>query len=208
MRVLTIVFTAMLLIGLSVGGPLAFAQQDEDAQAPQTDQACPPANPPSKSTCPPALGHRGFGLAVSFPFVMSPASTTPPILFVNLFAQGDLSRNVFHRTELRLPFFSAFGLDPSLIAVRQSLLYAFTPPPVVVYMGSGAGTFPILDNGNTGFQFSLLARMGVEVQVAPLGLFLDLAYGTVPVPWKHVNNGNPAAPINNLELSFGAVFHF
>jgi len=215
-RVLTIGLLTALLIGLPFGVTDAFGQEVEE---PQTDQACPPPSQPSKcpQTCPPpsqpskcpgGLGNQAFGLSVSFPFANLPANTATSILFVNLFAQGDLTQNVFHRTEVRLPFFAVFGLDPSLISVRESLLYAFTPAPVVFYVGSGASTIPIATNGNSGFQFSLLARLGVEVQVAPLGLFLDLTYGTVPVPWKHVNNGNPATAINNLELSFGAAFHF
>ncbi len=212
-RVLTIGLLTAVLISLPFGVTDAFGQEVEE---PQSDQACPPSSQPSKccpppsqpSKCPPALSNQAFGLSVSFPFANLPPNTATSLLFVNLFAQGDLTRDVFHRTEVRLPFFPVFGLDPTLISVRQSLLYAFTTAPVIFYVGSGASTLPISTNGNSGFQFSLLARMGVEVQVAPLGLFLDLTYGTVPVPWKHVNNGNPATAINNLELSFGAAFHF
>lgn len=210
MRVLTIAFMAALLIGLSAGAPLATAQEET-----RTDQACPPAScqpcPPggsSSSSCYPAFGQRGFGVSVGFPFAMLPANSGTAMLFLNLFAQGDIGQSAFHRTEVRF-FFGTSGFQPSLTSVRESLLVAFTPPPAVLYFGGGAGTFPIQSfagGGGQGLLMSLFARMGVEVQVAPLGLFLDLVYETMPQPFVDIENG--LTPINNLELSFGAVFHF
>lgn len=209
MRAITIVFIAALLIGLSVGGPTVSAQDEV-----RTDQSCPPSTCPScpgsgpTKGCPSTIGHRGFGLSVGFPFAMLPPDSGTAMLFLNLFAQGDLGENVFHRTEVRF-FFGTSGFQPSLTSVRESLLVAFTPPPAVLYVGGGAGTFPIesfANNGGQGFLLSLFARMGIEVQVAPLGLFLDLSYETMPQPFVDIENGLP--PISNLELGFGAVFHF
>lgn len=188
--------------------------QDEQGQ-PQTDQACPPSScqpcpgdDTPKSSCFPAFGQRGFGISVGFPFAMLPANSGTAMLFLNLFAQGDIAQSAFHRTEVRF-FFGTTGFQPGLTSVRESLLFTFTPPPAVLYFGGGAGTFPIqsfASGGGQGFLMSLLARMGVEVQVAPLGLFLDLVYETMPQPFIDIENG--LTPINNLELSFGAVFHF
>ena len=209
MRVLSILFMAVLLIGLSFGGPTAMAQEE-----PRTDEACPPSCQPCpgpsapKTSCYPAFGQRGFGLSVGFPFAMLPANSGTGMLFLNLFAQGDISQSAFHRTEVRF-FFGTSGFQPGLTSVRESLLVAFTPPPAVLYFGGGAGTFPIQSfagGGGSGLLLSLFARMGVEVQVAPLGLFLDLVYETMPQPFIDIENG--LTPVNNLELSFGAVFHF
>jgi len=210
MRVLTIAFMAALLIGLTLGGPVASAQEEPrtDSACPSGCQPCPGTQTPSKSTCYPAFGQRGFGVAVGFPFAMLPANSGTGMLFLNLFAQGDIAQRSFHRTEVRF-FFGTSGFQPSLTSVRESLLFAFTPPPAVLYFGGGVGTFPIQSfagGGGQGFLTSIFARMGVEVQVAPLGLFLDLVYGSMPQPFVDIENG--LTPINNLELSFGAVFHF
>lgn len=211
MRVLTIVFMVALLIGPSFGGPIAAAQEET-----RTDQACPPpgcqpcpGDGSATSKCFPAFGHRGFGLSVSFPFPLTPPATSTGMLFLNLFGQGNLTSNIFHRTEVRFPF-TVSGFRADLISVRESLLVGFTPPPAILYFGSGVGTFPIIVNtvdGESGFLLSLLARMGIEVQVAPLGLFLDVVYATMPQPFLDIATGG-VTPISNLELSFGAVFHF
>lgn len=160
-----------------------------------------------------SVAHRAFGIDVSFPFALLPTGSTSGMLFLDLLAQGDISNVAFSRTELRF-FFDSTGFQTTLTTLRESLLFALTPSPAVLYAGGGVGAFPIRADGpgggKDGFLLSLFARTGVEVQVAPLGLFLDLSYEVMPQPFVDLDGGAPLSPgtVSALELSFGALFHF
>lgn len=155
------------------------------------------------------ISYRGIGLSVAFPFALLPAGSTSAMLFLDLFAQGDLGEHLFHRTEIRF-FFDATGFQTTLTSVQESVLIAFTPPPAIFYVGGGLGAFPIrVTGGEDGFLLSLQFKTGIEVQVAPLGLFLDLAYETMPQPFADIDGGTfSPATISALELGFGAMIHF
>lgn len=156
---------------------------------------------------------RAIGVSVTFPFAILPAGSTTGMLFLDLIAQGQLGADAFHRTDLRF-FFDSTGFVTTLTSVRESFLFTLTPSPAILYIGAGVGAFPVRatgpGGGTDGFLLSLLARTGVEVQVAPLGLFLDLSYETMPQPFVDIHGGAPLAPgtVSALELSFGALFHF
>lgn len=155
---------------------------------------------------------RGIGIAVTFPFAFLPVvpATSTATFFLDILAQGQISNEVVHRLELRF-FFDTSGFRTNLTALRESLLVLFTPSPAVFYIGGGAGVFPIRVPGvpSEGFLLSLLLRTGVEVQVFPLGLFLDISYEAMPQPFSDIAGGafTPAS-ISALELSFGALIHF
>jgi hypothetical protein len=155
---------------------------------------------------------RGIGISITFPFPFLPTApaTTSATFFLNLLAQGQISQELAHRLELRF-FFDAAGFQTSLTSVRESLLVLFTPAPAVFYIGGGAGTYPIRVPAvpSDGFLLSLLLRTGVEVQVFPLGLFLDIAYETMPQPFVDIAGGTfTPGTISALELTFGALIHF
>lgn len=165
------------------------------------------------------LPARGLGLSVSFPLVLLP--TGPPAassatVFLDLIAQGDLAGDLFYRTELRIFFSLASGLRTDLTSLRESLLIAFTPSPAIFYVGGGIGVFPIefVTTGAAGFLFSTLVRTGIEVQVAPIGLFLDVVYETMPQPFldiqdpTHPTTPNATLVASALELSVGVLIHF
>ena len=163
------------------------------------------------------LPPRGFGLSVSFPLVLlptGPPAATSATAFLDLIAQGALSGDVIHRTELRFFFSLASGLRTDLTSLRESFLIAFTPSPAIFYVGGGLGVFPVEFPGGpplpAGFLFSTLIRAGIEVQVAPIGLFLDVLYETMPQPLLDIQTPAPNASLvaSALELSVGVLIHF
>ncbi len=179
----------------SLGG-IGFAQEEEGPP--------PPLEMPS----------RGIGLAVSFPLPLLPAgppAASTATVFLDLIAQGQVSSEVLHRVELRL-FFSTTGFRTDLTSLRESLLITFTPSPAVFYIGGGWGIFPVefVAAGSAGFLFATFLRTGVEVQVFPIGLFLDVSYGVMPQPFLDVQTPAPNATLvpSVLELSVGALIHF
>jgi len=155
---------------------------------------------------------RGIGIAITFPFPFLPTAplTTSATFFLHLIAQGQFSQELAHRLELRF-FFDSLGFNAPLTSIRESLLVLFTPPPAIFYVGAGAGVFPIRVPAvpSDGLLFSLLIRTGVEVQVAPLGLFLDISYEIMPQPFADIAGGTfTPATISALQLTFGALIHF
>ncbi len=155
---------------------------------------------------------RGIGLSVTFPFGFLPTVplTNTATFFLNLLAQGQISGELVYQTELRF-FIDALGFQTALTSIRESVLILFTPSPASFYIGAGLGAFPIRVPAvpSDGFLLSFLIRTGVEVQVFPLGLFLDITYETMPQPFADIAGGTfTPATISALQLSFGALIHF
>ncbi len=155
---------------------------------------------------------RGIGIAVTFPFAFLPTTpaTTTAMFFLDVLAQGQFNDNLAHRLELRF-FFDTAGFQTSLTSLRESVLVLFTPSPAIFYIGGGAGVFSVRVPAvpASGLLLALLLRTGVEVQVFPLGLFLDISFETMPQPFADIAGGtfSPQA-ISVLQLSFGALIHF
>jgi len=156
---------------------------------------------------PVTISERGIGLAVTFPL---PAGVTTATVMLDLIAQGQLSQDLVNRLEVRFffHFLSAFRAD--LTSLRESLLITFTSSPAIFYIGGGIGVFPIqgVPVGTAdGFLFSLFARTGIEVQVAPLGLFLDVSYEPMPQPFADISAAGSLVT-SAVQLSVGALIHF
>jgi hypothetical protein len=165
---------------------------------------------PALAQEPVAIPQRGMGLAVTFPLALLPAGTTPATVLLDLIAQGQLSQDVVHRLELRFFFHFLTGFRTDLTALRGSLLVNFTPSPAIFYTGGGVGVFPIqgVPAGTAdGLLFSLFVRTGIEVQVAPLGLFLDVSYETMPQPFTDISAAGTLVA-SAIQLSVGALIHF
>jgi len=156
---------------------------------------------------PTVVSQRGIGMAVTFPL---PIGVTTATVLLDLIVQGQLSPDIVNRLEVRFffHFLSAFRAD--LTSLRESLLITFTSAPAVFYIGGGVGVFPIQSvppGAADGFLFSLFARTGIEVQVAPLGLFLDVSYEPMPQPFADISTAGSLVT-SAIELSVGALIHF
>ena len=143
---------------------------------------------------------------------VGPPAVTSATVFLDLLAQGAISSEIFYRTELRFFVSLLSGLRTDLTSLRESLLIAFTPSPAIFYIGAGIGVFPVEVGAapSGGFLFSPLIRTGIEVQVAPIGLFLDVVYETMPQPVLDIQDPTPNASLvaSALELSVGVLIHF
>ena len=199
--------TALIVgVGLSMGMSVGVGMPAWGQEPPEVDlfQAGPP----------PGLPTRGIGLSVSFPLVFLPAgppAVTSATVFLDLIAQGDLAGDLFHRTELRFFVSLLSGLRTDLTSLRESLLIAFTPSPAIFYIGGGLGVFPVEVGAapSGGFLLSTLIRAGIEVQVAPIGLFLDVVYETMPQPVGDIQAAGAAGLVASaVELSVGVLSHF
>jgi len=165
---------------------------------------------PTLGQGPIGVPQRGMGLAVTFPLGLLPAGSTTATVLLDLIAQGQLSPDVVHRLELRFFFHFLSGFRTDLTALRGSLLVNFTPSPAIFYAGGGLGVFPIqgVPAGTAdGLLFSLFVRTGIEVQVAPLGLFLDVSYETMPQPFADISAAGTLVAWA-VQLSVGALIHF
>lgn len=195
----------VLAITVVIGCGIALATVAQDVPPGPEDVELFQAGGPS------GLPPRGVGLSVSFPLVLLPAGP-PPVtsatVFLDLIAQGDLAGDLFYRTELRFFVSLSSGLRTDLTSLRQSFLIVFTPSPAIFYVGGGLGVFPVevLSVPSAGFLFSTLIRTGIEVQVAPIGLFLDVVYETMPQPVADIQIQDLVA--SALELSVGMLIHF
>lgn len=170
------------------------------------------SSPPAVAQLQPFNPQRGIGIAITFPFPFLPTVpvTNSAMFFLHVLAQGQFSQELAHQLELRF-FFDSTGFQAALTSVRESLLVLFTPPPAVFYLGAGAGVFPVRIPivPSDGLLFSMLVRAGVEVQVAILGLFLDISYEMMPQPFADIAGGTfTPATISTLQLTFGALIHF
>jgi hypothetical protein len=154
--------------------------------------------------------NRGIGLAVTFPLPLLPPATETATVFLDLLAQAEISPNLVSRLEARFFIHFLTGFRTDLTSARASLLVLFTPSPAVFYIGGGAGVFPIqgVPAGNAdGLMLSVFARTGIEVQVAPLGLFLDLSYEVMPQPFADIAAAGVLVA-SALQISVGTIVHF
>jgi len=153
---------------------------------------------------------RGLGIAVTFPLPSLPIPASTASLFVDAFFQGQLSPSLIHKLDVRFFFHFLSGLRFDLTSIRESIMVVFTSAPVIFSVGGGLGAFPIqgIPVGTAdGFMLSFNGRANLEVQVASLGLFIDVAYVTLPQPFADIVTAGSLIA-SSIEFSVGAIFHF